>query len=110
MQNKYLETASAKLKHLYGYKYSKIIIWVLFSLIVFYDLYTAMNQIYGAQKEVFVYYSEASDKPLTVNIRKDIINKIDKRLEAREKILGENLGKSYKNPFLPYSSDQPPVP
>lgn len=109
MQNKYFGTVSAKLKSLYGYKYSKIAIWALFSFIAFYDLYMAMNQIYDAKKEVFV-YGEANRKPLTVNIRKDIINKIEKRLEAREKILGEDLGKSYKNPFLPYSSDQPPVP
>lgn len=103
MQNKYLEEAAAKLKHLYGYKYSRIIIWALFSFIVFYDLYMAMNQIYGAKKEVSV-YGEASGKSLVVNIRRDIINKIEKRLEAREKILSEDLAKSYPNPFLPYSS------
>ncbi len=109
MQNKYFGAVSAKIKAFYGYKYYKIAIWALFSFIAFYDLYMAMNQIYSAKKEVFI-YGEANGKPLTVNIRKDIINKIEKRLEAREKILSEDMGKSYKNPFLPYSSDQPPVP
>lgn len=109
MQNKYLRVVSAKIKAFYEYKYYKIVVWTLFSFIAFYDVYMAMNQIYDAKKEVFI-YGEANKKPLTVNIRKDIINKIEKRLEAREKILGEDLGKSYKNPFLPYSSEQPPVP
>lgn len=107
MQNKYLEAASAKLKVFYGYKYSKIAIWAVFFLIVFYDLYMAMNQIYGAKKEVFV-YGGANARPLTVNIRKDIINKIEKRLEARQKILDEGISKSRRNPFLPYSSPNTP--
>ncbi|MBU3964928.1 hypothetical protein KJ695_03155 [Patescibacteria group bacterium] len=109
MQNKYFGAVSAKLRVFYGYKYSRIAVWTLFSFIAFYDLYIVMNQIYAAKKEVFV-YGETNTRPLTVNIRKDIINKIDKRIEAREKILGEDLSKSYKNPFLPYSSKQPPVP
>lgn len=106
MQNKHFQAVLAELKHFYGYKYSKIIVLAFFSLVVFYDLYLAVNQVYDAEKEVFI-YGETNSRPLTVNIRKDIISRIEKRLEAREEILNESLAKTRPNPFLPYSSANP---
>ncbi len=104
MQNKYYGAIFTKLKTLYRYKYFKFTIWIIFSLVAFYELYIAINQIYGARKDVFV-YGEASTKPIIVNIRKDIINKIEKRLDGREKNLDKDLNSSYTNPFFPYSAN-----